>query len=118
VWWNLCLLYGSSCAYCMVAPANTEDHFEPLIRKQTPTGYMHCAANMVPCCSRCNSSKGGRSLAVWRPDLAALPRFCEFTAFHTEHAQKFVYDMDKFLLIRNECMAYLTQIHERLVSGE
>ncbi len=45
---------GYQCAYCG-APASTVDHVLPLARGGTSD-----VDNLVPCCSRCNSSRGGR----------------------------------------------------------
>jgi 5-methylcytosine-specific restriction endonuclease McrA len=48
------------CIYC-AGPCETVDHVVPL--QQGGTNY---EGNLVPCCRRCNGSKGARLLAVWR----------------------------------------------------
>jgi 5-methylcytosine-specific restriction endonuclease McrA len=54
---------GSRCWYCGVnvdhPPIGIEslDHLTPVSR-----GGCHCPINLVPCCVKCNSSKGARTL--------------------------------------------------------
>ena len=51
---------GFLCRYCE-GPANTVDHVIPVER-----GGSHDPANLVAACSRCNESKGAKSLDEWR----------------------------------------------------
>lgn len=83
---------GDKCAYCLLSPATSKDHYIATIRKGRPSGYTSCAANMVPCCQSCNSQKGNRTLAEWRPDIASQERFQQFEIFHGQHARTFTYD--------------------------
>lgn len=46
-----------TCAYCG-EKATHLDHLFPLISDRKPTGYGSEPANLVPCCSKCNSKKG------------------------------------------------------------
>lgn len=48
------------CAYCGKQRTLTQDHVEP-----TSRGGSHTAANVVPACGPCNSSKGNRFLLEW-----------------------------------------------------
>ena len=48
------------CVYC-TKPATTSDHFEPLVSNGVPSGVIPTEIEVVPCCSWCNSSKGGRT---------------------------------------------------------
>ena len=62
--WKECLIYfRGSCAYCGSTPRKTQrltrDHLEPL-----SNGGRTIQANIVPACSACNSSKGGRRMAT------------------------------------------------------
>jgi 5-methylcytosine-specific restriction endonuclease McrA/predicted nucleic acid-binding Zn ribbon protein len=52
--------YDGRCAYCG-EPGSTMDHVVPLIR-----GGPHTIENVVPACSRCNSSKGSKLMSEWR----------------------------------------------------
>lgn len=47
------------CVYCG-NKATHLDHLFPLIENQKPTGYCTNPANLVPCCSECNGSKGSK----------------------------------------------------------
>ena len=53
---------GFLCRYCG-GPANTVDHVVPVER-----GGSHDPLNLVAACSRCNESKGAKTLDEWRPD--------------------------------------------------
>lgn len=48
------------CTYCP-SLATTVDHVLPLVR-----GGTNHEGNLAPCCRRCNSSKGGLTVAEWR----------------------------------------------------
>jgi hypothetical protein len=52
------------CAYC---GANTTewDHLRPLVKKQTPTGFISEIRNLVPSCGKCNQSKGNKYWRDW-----------------------------------------------------
>jgi hypothetical protein len=52
------------CSYC--GDRSTEwDHLRPLILKQQPTGYISEIRNLVPCCGKCNQSKGNKNWRQW-----------------------------------------------------
>jgi hypothetical protein len=53
--------YGGLCAYCATAPGTTRDHVIPLVK-----GGSDYAANILPACETCNSSKHDAFLAEWR----------------------------------------------------
>jgi 5-methylcytosine-specific restriction endonuclease McrA len=50
---------GYRCAYCS-GPARTGDHVKPLSK-----GGRTASTNVVAACSRCNTSKGDRTLTEW-----------------------------------------------------
>ena len=52
------------CAYCL-GIGNGRDHLKPLVSNGMPTGYITDIHNLVPCCQRCNSSKGSKSFQEW-----------------------------------------------------
>ncbi len=59
------------CAYC--GDKHTEwDHFKPLIKDKKPTGYISEIYNLVPCCGKCNQSKGNRNWEEWINSSASL----------------------------------------------
>lgn len=48
------------CVYCG-NEASTWDHLYSLVQKGAFTGYGHQLGNLVPCCKKCNSSKGSKN---------------------------------------------------------
>jgi 5-methylcytosine-specific restriction endonuclease McrA len=52
--------FDGKCAYCLCADAEAFDHVEPIAR-----GGAHSLDNLVPACTRCNSSKNARTLMQW-----------------------------------------------------
>lgn len=52
------------CAYCG-ARGSDLDHFFAIVRNKRPSGYFHCARNLVPSCGTCNQSKGGHHWEKW-----------------------------------------------------
>lgn len=52
------------CAYCL-GDGNGKDHLKPLVEYGMPTGYITDIKNLVPCCQKCNSSKGSKSFDEW-----------------------------------------------------
>ena len=52
------------CAYCL-GVGNGRDHLKPLVKDGMPTGYITDIRNLVPCCQKCNSSKGSKSFEEW-----------------------------------------------------
>ncbi len=59
------------CVYCG-DKATEWDHFHPLIRNKEPSGYISEIHNLVPCCSKCNQSKGNKQWKLWMKDNAKL----------------------------------------------
>lgn len=57
--------YGNKCAYCG-GPAEAADHVIAVVR-----GGSNWPANIRPSCTSCNSSKGDKSLAVWKAEKFA-----------------------------------------------
>lgn len=53
-----------SCVYCG-SPATTWDHLINLVQDRKANGHGHRVRNLVPCCSPCNSSKGGTPFDDW-----------------------------------------------------
>ena len=56
---------GKVCQYCS-GPFDTIDHIIPLVR-----GGDNMKINLAPCCRSCNSSKGSKLLAEWKPEIYA-----------------------------------------------
>lgn len=48
------------CVYCQ-KKAETWDHLEALVKNGMFTGFGHQLGNLVPCCKKCNSSKGKKT---------------------------------------------------------
>jgi hypothetical protein len=53
------------CEYCEINLASTTDHFHSLVKEKFPSQYCNDFFNHVPCCTACNSSKGGRTFDEW-----------------------------------------------------
>ena len=95
---------SGDCVYCG-DPAETTDHFQPVIAPSgMPTGYCSDAWNVVPCCGTCNSSKSNEA---WRRFMARttgkaprsrgvkrLSQRCAvleaFDRLHRRHAQRWM----------------------------
>jgi len=62
------------CAYCG-APHTEWDHFFNLVQDKEPTGFISEIWNLVPSCSKCNSSKGSQYWEAWmRSDAKLSPK--------------------------------------------
>jgi len=59
------------CAYCG-DKATEWDHLRPLVLKRRPTGFISEIANLVPCCGKCNQSKGNKNWRAWMLSNAKL----------------------------------------------
>ena len=62
-WLERIRFFGSRCRYCNISLSSrtlTKDHQIPLCR-----GGSQWAANLVPACQQCNSTKGKRTPAEW-----------------------------------------------------
>ena len=52
------------CVYC--GDKCTEwDHLRPIVKDKKPTGYITDIYNLVPCCGKCNQSKGNKQWEKW-----------------------------------------------------
>ena len=52
--------FNNQCCYCGKETLLTQDHFIPIVKSG---GY--CVENILPSCSRCNSSKGDKIFTDW-----------------------------------------------------
>jgi hypothetical protein len=59
------------CAYCG-GVASEWDHLRPLVKDKKPTGFISEIHNLVPCCGKCNQSKGNKDWKVWMLSNAQL----------------------------------------------
>lgn len=59
------------CAYCG-DKATEWDHLRPLVLKRRPTGFVSEIGNLVPCCGKCNQSKGNKPWRDWMKSKARL----------------------------------------------
>ena len=114
---NAILEYDGNCVYCRICPAVTTDHFIPHIRDKRASGYGDDTANKVPCCSKCNCSKGNKLLSQWKPALMNEERWKKFADFHSKHAimnQKIV---DGYAKFQPELENYLRDLNTRILLG-
>ncbi len=65
------------CIYCEF-DAETWDHLIGLVENGELRGYGHQLGNLVPCCRKCNSEKGGKDWEVYLREK--LPEPSAFTA--------------------------------------
>lgn len=54
----------NKCAYCG-RPADSADHIHPLVNGASASGNITEIYNLIPCCSKCNYTKGGKSFVSW-----------------------------------------------------
>ncbi|PPD47349.1 MAG: HNH endonuclease [Methylobacter sp.] len=59
------------CAYCG-SVASEWDHLRSLVKDKKPTGYISEIHNLVPCCGKCNQSKGNKEWKTWMHSNAKL----------------------------------------------
>lgn len=63
-WKEVVIFFGGTCAYCGATPRKnkklTKDHIVPVSMHGTTT-----PDNIIPACSKCNSSKGNREMKEW-----------------------------------------------------
>ena len=59
------------CAYCGDR-ASEWDHLRPLVIERRPSCYISEIANLVPCCGKCNQSKGNKPWRDWMMSQAKL----------------------------------------------
>lgn len=52
--------FGGLCAYCRIRRADTIDHLRPRCK-----GGSNLRSNLVPCCRKCNHSKGSELWLLW-----------------------------------------------------
>ena len=76
---------GIHCCYCRKNEAKTGDHFHPKIINGKPSMYGDDIANMIPCCSPCNSSKGGKLFLEWNKRLNDTC-WIEYQKWHDKNA--------------------------------
>lgn len=73
------ILEQNACVYCGATGDLTWDHIIPQKVKAPPVCNVHEIHNMVECCQRCNSSKGGRDVFTWygKERRNEIPRLVE-----------------------------------------
>ena len=108
------------CVYCG-NDANTWDHLHPLVVDGMPSGIVPSQLEMLPCCSRCNSSKGkthwrkymDRLVANSRqaPDHGTRVQFLEeYDHWRAEHEQR--WDADAHKATIRELSAVVGDCHQ------
>lgn len=117
------LLSTAQCVYC-TCPATTSDHFEPLVSSGIPSGIIPTDVEVVPCCSWCNSSKGGRTWqshmqrlkklkkltdTQWKTRMKVLSNYADFRKKHEQRWDVEHYDdvIFRLNLMVEECHAFM-----------
>lgn len=80
-----------SCIYCG-SPHTEWDHFRPLIIDKKATGFISEIHNLVPCCGKCNQSKGNQHWRTWMYSDAPLSpktRGIDDIDYRAERLEKF-----------------------------
>jgi hypothetical protein len=108
------LEYDGKCLYCRINVADRIDHFVPKIKNKIATGYGNDAANTIPCCSPCNSSKGNRFFSEWKKAPKDDLRWTEFCKFHERHAQIRKEKIEIFNQFQSELETYIRDLDSRV----
>ena len=108
------LEYDGKCLYCRVNVADRIDHFVPKIKNKVATGYGNDAANTIPCCSTCNSSKGNRFFSEWKKAPKDDLRWTEFCEFHTRNALVRKEKTEIFTKFQSELETYIRDLDLRV----
>jgi len=118
---------GPGCVYCG-GTAVGMDHIEPLVSNGLPTGLVPTVLDMLPCCARCNSSKGACS---WRDYMrrTTLSRcakrmkwLVQYDRWRRRHAQRWPVNdhletIRKLNLLVNDSHAFMQSVVNRAVRG-
>ena len=110
------------CVYCG-AEATTQDHLHALVQGGLPCGLVPTQVEMVPCCARCNSSKGSRSWQQHMERLESTGRQAPdharryawlrtYDRWRAGHEQRWDTDahlarLQRLKLLVNDCHAYM-----------
>ena len=111
------------CVYCL-SKSDTNDHFEPLVNNGIPSGIISTQLDIVPCCARCNSSKGGRPWQAhmkrlletkkitndqYTERLDVLQTYANFRDANqqTWNVDRFRSEIERLNIMVNECHAFM-----------
>ncbi len=97
-------IQNDQCAYCL-SSATTVDHFRPLVENGLPTGYITDINNLVPCCSDCNSRKGGKYWRDWYLSESNIRRLKE-KGLTDETIQERLRCLERFETLTKEKLDY------------
>lgn len=67
---------NNCCEYCgtSIKKSTGGDHFYPMVKDGLPTEYCNDKCNIIPSCSKCNTSKSGKHWKEWlNSDSASNP---------------------------------------------
>ena len=119
---------GTGCVYCGKC-ANTMDHIEPLVHNGMPTGLIPTTLDTLPCCSRCNSSKGAHSWRVFMnrlqwPSSTHVERvqwLAEYDRWRRRHAQRwpvqrYAVEIKQLNTMVDECHAFMQTMVNNLTT--
>lgn len=120
---------GDGCVYCG-AHANTVDHLEPLVSAGMPTGLVPTQLDVLPCCSRCNSSKGAHTWRQYMKRLkwpaknhrARITWLSAYDRWRRRHAQRwsvhlYAEQIQQLNKMVDECHAFMQCTLNRLVQN-
>lgn len=116
------------CEYCEHNPTGkgTGDHFKPLVANKMPTRYCNEPINIIPVCSRCNSSKGGKDFFDWYTKSAyccafpeevharVLAKMKKYAEVFEEHHTAKLYPNDKVEELIEEIGTFLNGMEDRV----
>ena len=119
------------CVYCG-GDANTWDHLHPLVVDGMPSGIVPSQIEMLPCCSRCNSSKGKTNWRKYMDRLVAKSRQApdhearfelleRYDAWREKHEQRWdakAYEptIRELSAVVGDCHQFMQQMVNRAVS--
>jgi hypothetical protein len=102
------------------------DHFRPLVKHQMPTEYCNEPINMIPVCTRCNSSKGSQDFFEWYTNSKycqafssnvrskVLKKMRTYNDVFEEHHTRKIYPHKKVEKLINELDCFLEQFEEKV----
>lgn len=83
------------CAYCL-RESGSVDHFRSLVKDGMPSGYVTDITNLVPCCTQCNSKKGGKDWYEWYTSNENIKRLKDEVGLCDEQIQTRIEKLQAF----------------------
>ncbi len=103
------------CGYCMrMGLGKSVDHIFPLVIDGMPSGYITDITNLIPCCTECNSTKGGKLFEDWYKEQKNVDRLNSYGMSYDDINKRYNIIMN---YINNHCsqpLSYKEIVGEKL----